>query len=250
MLGVSAESLMSISLIAFDADDTLWHNESHFHLSQERFCDLLGERVPAEQLMASLVATERRNLKRYGYGVKGFTLSLIETALEVTGGDVPAKAIGEILSIGKDLLDHPVEPLPGVHETLQALGPYVTLVLITKGDLLHQEQKLAASGLAELFDGIEIVSEKDSDTYRRIFTRHGVDPEHAVMVGNSLKSDVIPALDVGADGIWVPYHITWELERVETPPVHPRFAKFDTIREVVPWFARRTGQAVADLFRG
>jgi putative hydrolase of the HAD superfamily len=235
---------MSISLIAFDADDTLWHNESHFHLSQERFCALIGDRVPRPDLMASLVATERRNLKRYGYGVKGFTLSLIETALEVTGGDVPAAAISEIINIGKDLLDHPVEPLPGVAETLQALGPYVTLVLITKGDLLHQEQKLAASGLAELFDGIEIVSEKDADTYRRIFARHGARPERSVMVGNSLKSDVLPALDVGADGIWVPYHITWELERVETLPDHPRFAHFDTIREVVPWFARRTGQAL------
>jgi putative hydrolase of the HAD superfamily len=235
---------MPVSLIAFDADDTLWHNESHFHLSQERFCDLLGDRFPRDALMASLVATERRNLKRYGYGVKGFTLSLIETALEVTGGSVPASAISQIIDIGKDLLDHPVEPLPGVAETLQALGPYVTLVLITKGDLLHQEQKLAASGLAELFDGIEIVSEKDTDTYRRIFARHGSDPEHCVMVGNSLKSDVLPALDVGAGGIWVPYHLTWELERVETVPDHPRFARVETIREVVPWFARRTGQAL------
>jgi putative hydrolase of the HAD superfamily len=227
---------MSPTLIAFDADDTLWHNETLFHLSQERFCNLLGTHGPRDAIMAALVATERRNLKRYGYGVKGFVLSLIETALDVTGGTVPQSAISEILMIGHDMLDHPVETLPGVVEVLHALGPYVDLVLITKGDLLHQEQKIAASGLAEIFDGIEIVSEKNAETYGRIFAAYGRAPEACVMVGNSLRSDVAPALEVGAWGVHIPYHLTWELEKAEVAD-HPRLIRLAGIADLVPWYA-------------
>lgn len=223
------------ALIAFDADDTLWHNESHFHLTQQRFYELLGAHGDAPHLAGVLVATERRNLKLYGYGVKGFTLSLIETALEVTNGHVPQATISEILMLGRELLAHPVEPLPGVAETLEQLRGTARLVVITKGDLLHQEQKIAASGLGDLFDGLEIVSEKDPDTYRRLFARHGAAPEAAAMVGNSLRSDVLPALAIGSWGLHVPYHITWELERAEAPAAHPRLVTLDAISGVVGW---------------
>ena len=212
-----------LTTIAFDADDTLWHNETHFHLTQARFAELLSDAAQPEHLAERLEATERRNLAHYGYGVKGFTLSMIETALEVTEGRVSPAVLSELLAAGREMLTHPVELLPHAREAVESLAQVHRLILITKGDLLHQERKVAASGLGDLFHGVEIVSEKTSETYRQIFTRLGEGPERALMVGNSLKSDVLPAIEAGAVGVHVPFHLSWALERAEAPLQHPRF---------------------------
>lgn len=212
-----------LTTIGFDADDTLWQNEQFFRLTEARFVELLGGHAEGHDISARLLHAERRNLAFYGYGIKGFTLSMIETAIEVTEKRVPAELIETILGWGREMLRHPVETLPQVRETLEALDATHRLVLITKGDLFDQERKLAASGLGELFDAIEIVSDKSADTYRRIFARHGDGAERAMMVGNSLKSDVIPALEAGAWGVYVPHDLTWAHEHAEAPEGAARF---------------------------
>jgi putative hydrolase of the HAD superfamily len=170
--------------------------------------------------------------------VKSFTLSMIETAIDLTRGAVPARTIAQILDLGRAMLEHPVEPLPGVQETLDAIQDGYKLIMITKGDLMNQEQKLARSGLGDYFDAIEIVSEKDANTYRRIVARQGVRAEESVMIGNSMKSDVLPALEAGLWGIHIPYHITWAHEHAEPPSDSPRFAKLETIRDLPGWLDR------------
>src|SRR5687768_10378447 len=207
--------------IGFDADDTLWHNESLFRLTQDRFRDLMADMAAPETLEAKLAEVEKRNLALYGYGVKGFTLSMIETAMELTGNEAPGRLIAEILAAGRELLGHPVEPLPGVDQALAELAEHYRLVLITKGDLLHQEQKLAASGLGDLFAAVEIVSEKDASTYERVFARHGTGAAQAVMCGNSMRSDILPALEAGAYAAHVPYPLIWEHEMADAPQDHP-----------------------------
>lgn len=226
---------MPVTCVGLDADDTLWHNESVFRLTHERFAALLADHGDPDTIDARLAATEARNLRLYGYGVKGFTLSMIETALEVTGGRVPGHVIQNILDAGREMLDHPVEPLPGVGEALEMLhGRGVPLVLVTKGDLFHQERKLAASGLGDLFAGVEIVSEKTPLTYTRVFGRHGTGPREAVMVGNSVRSDILPALEAGAYAALVPYPLVWAHEHAE-PPENPRFAVLGTLAELPGW---------------
>jgi putative hydrolase of the HAD superfamily len=207
--------------IGFDADDTLWHNERFFRAGEDRFAELLADHMEGPNLRARLLDAERRNLGLYGFGIKGFVLSMIETAVEVTSGRVPGQVIGEILAMGRDMLAHPVELLPHAREAVEAAAEEGEVVLITKGDLLHQERKLAASGLGELFDAVEIVSDKTPATYLRVFARHGA--RRAMMVGNSLKSDVIPAIAAGAWGVYVPHGLTWELEAADPPLGHPRF---------------------------
>ena len=219
-MGQDAE--MSITTVGLDADDTLWHNETIFRLTQARFLDLLSDH-DNDAIAARLAEVERRNLRLYGYGVKGFTLSMIETAMELCDGDPPPRAIREILAAGREMLAHPVETLPGVDEALAALSEKYRLVLITKGDLLDQERKLAQSGLGDLFHGVEIVSDKTAAMYQAAFARHGAGPQNAAMVGNSLKSDVLPALAVGAWGIHVPHDLTWSYEQAEPPIDEPRF---------------------------
>ena len=226
---------MAITTVGLDADDTLWHNETIFRMTQERFRALMADHAEPEFLDARLAAVERRNLALYGYGVKGFTLSLIETAMDITGGEPEGRIIADILAAGREMLSHPVEPLPGVPEALDELARHYRLVLITKGDLLHQEQKLAASGLGELFVAVEIVSEKDAETYERVFSRHGTGPGEAAMCGNSLRSDVIPALEAGAWAAHIPYHLTWAHEHAEPPTGHPRFAELPTIAQLPEW---------------
>ena len=223
------------TLIGLDADDTLWHNEPHFHATQTRLRELLAPYADAGRINAQLLATERRNLDVYGYGVKGFTLSMIETAVTLADARLPASSVAEILSWGREMMRHPVEPLPGVHEALAALAERAPLVLITKGDLFHQESKLAASGLGEFFAGVEIVSEKTAATYRTVFARHGAGAEHALMAGNSVRSDVLPALDAGAYAAWIPYPLLWELEAGDAPTAHPRFRQLDAIGELAAW---------------
>jgi putative hydrolase of the HAD superfamily len=226
---------MRITTVGLDADDTLWHNESIFRLTQDRFRALMAEVAAADALDAKLAEVERRNLTIYGYGVKGFTLSMIETAMEITEAKAPARIIADILAAGREMLTHPVQPLPGVEAALADLAVDYKLVLITKGDLLHQEQKLAASGLGELFAAVEIVSEKDASTYERVFARYGTGAGEAAMCGNSVRSDVLPALEAGAYAAHVPYHLTWAHEMAEAPVGHPRFAELASIADLPGW---------------
>lgn len=186
-----------LTTIGFDADDTLWQNEQFYRMTEDRFAELLADHGEAAHLKGKLLEAERRNLALYGFGIKGFTLSMVETAIEVTGAKVPASAIQQILAAGREMLAHPIEILPHVRETLEDLAGSYRTVLITKGDLFDQERKLAGSGLAELFQAVEIVSDKNPATYVRIFERHGDGARRAMMVGNSLKSDIVPALEAG-----------------------------------------------------
>lgn len=226
-----------ITTVGLDADDTLWHNETIFRLTHDRFSELLSGVADKQTLESRLAEVERRNLRLYGYGVKGFTLSMIETAMEMTGGEPPGRVIREILAVGREMLSEPVEPLPGVDDALAELSLRYRLVLITKGDLLHQEQKLAASGLGDLFAAVEIVSEKDVSTYARVFARHGTGVEQAVMCGNSMRSDILPAIEAGAFAAHVPYPLTWAHELADAPEGHPRFVELGSIRDLPGWIA-------------
>jgi putative hydrolase of the HAD superfamily len=205
-------------VIAFDGDDTLWHNERLFSMTQNRFCALLTRHIdiPTGVLHARLLETERRNLVVYGYGIKGFVLSMIETAIVVTDKRIPAEDIQTIMTFGRTMIEHPVELIEGAREVLETLraGDH-ELWLITKGDLFDQESKIARSGLVPLFDRIEIVAEKDQATYERLLTRHGVSPDEFLMVGNSIRSDVLPVIEIGGSAVHVPYQITWDHEHVE-----------------------------------
>lgn len=214
-----------LTTIGFDADDTLWHNERLFRLTEARFAELLAGHAGGADLAARLLAAEQRNLGHYGFGVKGFVLSMIETAIEVTDGRVPAAVIAELMAAGREMLAHPIELLPHAEAAVAALSGRYRLVLITKGDLLDQERKLAQSGLGELFDAVEIVSDKTAATYARIFARHGDGAGRAAMIGNSLKSDVLPAIAAGGWGIHVPHEHAWALEAAEAPAAHPRFRR-------------------------
>lgn len=219
--------------IGFDADDTLWHNESIFEKSHERYRALLARYHDAATVDRTLFATEMRNLELYGYGVKGFTLSAIETAIQLTQGQIRAEEIRQLIELGRDMLAHPVELLDEVAETLAELAPRYRLLLITKGDLRDQERKLARSGLAAHFRAVEIVSEKDEGTYAAIFRRHGIAAERFLMVGNSLKSDIVPVLGLGGAGAYVPYRITWAAELVEEMPrADGRFFRLNRVRDV------------------
>lgn len=239
--------------IGFDADDTLWQNECFFHEAQRHFEAMMRDHAtpegtpedgaPKSGLAERLLAAEARNIRHYGFGVKSFTLSMIETAIEVSDGAVPAPVIGAILEIGREMLSHPVELLPGVGETLETLAGRYRLVLVTKGDLMDQERKLRASGLADLFDGVEIVSDKQPDTYRRVFARHGTGPEQAMMVGNSLKSDVLPMLEAGGWAVHVPHELTWALEHAVAPENHPRFGTVPSLRDLDAFIDTLTASA-------
>jgi putative hydrolase of the HAD superfamily len=216
--------------IGLDGDDTLWHNETLFSMTQSRFRQMLGGLAGGPELDERLLAAERANLRLFGYGIKGFVLSMIETAIEVTDGRVPARDIHRLIGFGKEMLEHPVELLDGVEETLDRLHGDHDLVLVTKGDLFDQESKLARSGLLPLFSAIEIVSEKDPDTYARILRRNGIDPARFVMVGNSVRSDILPVLAAGGRAIHVPYHLTWALEEAEPPA--DGYLRAGAIREI------------------
>lgn len=209
---------MTITTIGIDGDDTLWHSENYFMLTTERLLELLdpwSDRLSGSagtSPMSTLLDIERRNLSTFGYGVKSFTLSMIETAIEVSGGEIPPESIAQILSWGRELITHPVELIEGVADTVDQLSRDYRLLLITKGDLIHQEAKIATSGLGEIFGGLEIVSEKDVATYNRILDRHDVEASTFVMIGNSVPSDVLPVLRLGGKAIHVPYEVTWALE--------------------------------------
>ena len=233
---------MGIQIIGIDGDDTLWHSEGHFHVTEQAYVELLAPWVDGATASAALLETERRNLAVFGYGVKGFTLSMIETALALTAHRIDGLHIERIISLGKELLNHPVELLDGVAETIDELGHEHRLVLITKGDLFHQESKVAASGVADRFERVEIVAEKDRSTYARIVGAMGSEPDAFCMIGNSVRSDIAPVLALGGAGVHVPYHITWAVEHAELEETHPRLARVTQMREAP--------SAIAGLNRG
>jgi putative hydrolase of the HAD superfamily len=222
----------SLVTIGFDADDTLWENERFFHASKFQLAELLAPFAEGSDIAASLLEAERKNVLFYGYGVKSFTLSMIDAAITVTGGKVPTQSIAAILAAGREMLAYPIEPRPFVRETLDALAASHTLVLITKGDLFDQERKVAQSGLGDFFSAVEIVSEKSAATYSRLFALHGPGPEHAMMVGNSLKSDIVPAIEAGSWGVHVPHELSWELDRAEAPEGAARFRQIAHLGEL------------------
>jgi putative hydrolase of the HAD superfamily len=218
--------LAELTAIGFDADDTLWDHERFYQMTQARFAELLRDHADTSHLNEHLLAAERRNVLHYGFGVKGFTLSMIETAIEVTDGKVPGHVIRHILDVGRAMLRHPIKPSPDAPETLEALAGSHTLILVTKGDLFDQERKLAASGLGEFFSAVEIVSEKTASTYERVFARHADGAARSMMVGNSLRSDVVPALKAGAWGVHVPAEYNWALDH-DDEPRSARFRRID-----------------------
>ena len=203
-----------LQLIGFDGDDTLWHSEGYYQQANAEFAQIIGRYVDLgdRQVHDTMLATEQCNLKLFGYGAKGMALSMVETAITVTGGRITAADIHRLIELGKDVLQHPVELLPGIREAVEAVARHHAVVLITKGDLFHQEKKVAQSGLAELFRRIEIVSEKNADTYRRVLAEFKLQPAQFAMVGNSLRSDIEPVVKLGGWGIHLPYHVTWAHE--------------------------------------
>ena len=235
--------MRTIHTIPFDADDTLWHNETIFAESHRRYCELLAHYHDSETVERTLFATEMRNLELLGYGVKAHALSAIETAIDLTEGLITAEEIKGILAITRDMLRQPVELIEGVAEVLEAVSPRYRLFLITKGDLLDQERKIAASGLGHFFENVDVVSEKDPQTYERLIQRQRVDITRFAMIGNSLKSDVNPVLELGGFGIHVPYAITWAAE-LATPPGKQhagRFFQIKNLPELLPLLQRIDG---------
>lgn len=205
----------NIKIIAFDADDTLWVNEPIYQKTEEQCKKILQNYLGPEELSEKLYKTEMKNLDLFGYGIKSFVLSLIETSIELSDGEVSGEEIQQIIDLGKEMLEHPVELLSGVEKTVIRLKEEYTLMILTKGDLLDQESKIARSGLDAHFEYVEIVSDKTPSTYADILSSYGINPSEFMMVGNSLKSDVLPVCEIGAHAIHIPYHITWDHEVVE-----------------------------------
>ena len=224
--------MSGLDLIAFDADDTLWHNLIHFDAAEKQFGQMLANFADPEIATKDLMEVEKRHIPLYGFGVKGFTLSMIETALSVSGGAVDATTLQKLIDMGRNMLDHDIELLPHVEETLKALHGTHRLLLVTKGDLRHQERKVLASGLAHYFEAVEIVSDKKPDTYRKICKRHGVAIDKSLMAGNSIRSDVLPMIEAGGYGVYVPFSILWDHEHEEVNTDTPRFFAVDDMRGV------------------
>jgi putative hydrolase of the HAD superfamily len=224
--------MSGLDLVAFDADDTLWHNLVHFDQAQLRFGEMFSNYLPAEDARSKLNEAEKRNIGLFGFGVKSFTLSMIETAIELSSGAVEAATISKLINMGRDMLDHDIELLPHVENTLRALHGDHRLLLITKGDLHHQERKVLASGLAHYFEGVEIVSDKKPETFQKICARHGGKVERMVMAGNSIRSDVLPIIQAGGHGIYVPYDILWDHEHEDVPKDTARFYEVENLAGV------------------
>ena len=225
---------MCIKVIAFDADDTLWVNEPYFQETEQLFCGLLENYLPHHSVAKELFRVEISNLSLYGYGIKGFMLSMIETALQVSDGKISPEVIRTIIDYGKALLARPIELLEGIDSTLSALKPHYRLVVATKGDLLDQERKLKNSGIEHYFHHIEIMSDKKEKDYLKLVKHLDIHPSEFLMIGNSLKSDIIPVLEIGGHGIHIPFHTTWAHEVVENVIEHERFKKVAHIHEIVP----------------
>ena len=222
-------------MIAFDADDTLWVNEPYFRETEDKFCGLLEEYMPMHSAARELLQTEIQNISFYGYGVKGFILSMIETALRISEKNINPVVIEKIIQYGKDLLEKPIEILAGVEETLHILKQHYRLVVATKGDLLDQERKLKKSGLEHFFHHIEIMSDKQEADYQKLIRHLDIKPEEFVMVGNSVKSDILPVLNIGGHGFHVPYHTTWAHETVDIKIENANFKHVHHIKEILPF---------------
>jgi putative hydrolase of the HAD superfamily len=224
---------MAIKVIAFDADDTLWINEPFFREAEEKFAELLEDFMPQHSSLKELYHTEIKNLSLYGYGIKGFMLSMIETAMRISDQKISMTMVTKILAIGREMLEKPVELLPGVAEVLKQLNGDYRIVLATKGDLLDQERKLKKSGLEAHFHHIEIMSDKKESDYKKLIRHLDIPAEEFLMLGNSLKSDILPVLNLGGYGIHIPFHITWKHETIDHEVSHDRFFQVSKISEVV-----------------
>jgi len=227
--------MTEIQVIAFDADDTLWVNEPFFLETEKAFCNMLEDFLPHHSVSRELLTIEIQNLKHYGYGVKGYILSMIEAAITITERKIGVATIERILALGKEMLDKDIELIDGVEDVLNTLHGKYRLVMATKGDLLDQERKLNKSGLAKYFHHIEIVSEKQEPEYRKLIKHLDIQPSEFLMIGNSLKSDVLPVLNIGGHGFHVPFHTTWEHEKVEAMIEHENFKQLTNIREVLDY---------------
>jgi putative hydrolase of the HAD superfamily len=226
----------TVKIIAFDADDTLWENETYFAEAEQRFSEMLEDFLPKHTVLRELLHTEISNLPLYGYGIKAFMLSMIETAIRISDKNIPASVIQKTIDIGREMLDKPVVLLEGVEDVLKSLKGRYRLVLATKGDLLDQERKLIKSNLQGYFHHIEIMSEKKEDDYRKLIRRLDIAPEGFMMIGNSLKSDVMPVINVGGYGVHIPFHTTWAHEKIEVDLKSDRFIVLQKISEVPDFF--------------
>ncbi len=227
---------MNIKVIAFDADDTLWVNEPYFQETEEKFCELLAPYLSRHTLSQELFKTEIANLRLYGYGIKGYILSMIEAALQISNNTISNEVIAKIIQYGKELLEKPIELLDGVEEVLETLNPNYKIVVATKGDLLDQRRKLHNSGLGKYFHHIEVMSDKQEVDYTDLVKRLDIHPSEFLMIGNSLKSDVLPVLGIGGHAIHIPFHTTWAHEKIDHKVVHDNFRDFGTIKEVLSLF--------------
>lgn len=230
------EKISDVKVIGFDADDTLWHNEAYFLEAQGRFWGLMEDFLPQHTTARELMQTEIQNIDLYGYGIKAFILSMVETAIRISEGTITTKVIEQIIGYGKDMLAKPVELIDDVEAVLSALEGRYRLVVVTKGDLLDQQRKLEKSGLEDFFHHIEIVSEKNAAGYLKLLQHLDVGPGQFAMIGNSLKSDVLPVLGLGGYGIHVPYHTTWEHEHVDIQITDPNFVELAKIKDLLPYF--------------
>ena len=229
---------MDIKVIAFDADDTLWVNEPYFQETEQKFCELLSPYLSRHTLSQELFKTEIDNLRLYGYGIKGYILSMIEAALKISNHTISNEVIAKIIVYGKELLEKPIELLEGVEETLEALKGSYKLVVATKGDLLDQRRKLHNSGLGTFFHHIEVMSDKQETDYSDLVKRLDIKPEEFLMIGNSLKSDVLPVLGIGGHAIYIPFHTTWAHEKIEHTVEHNRMKSMEKIADVLAFFPR------------
>lgn len=227
---------MELAVIAFDADDTLWVNEPYFQETEEKFCELLAPYLSRHTLSQELFKTEIGNLRLYGYGIKGYILSMIEAALKISNNTISNEIIGKIIQYGKELLEKPIELIDGVEETLEALTGKYKLVVATKGDLLDQRRKLHNSGLGRYFHHIEVMSDKQEKDYSDLVNRLDIKPSQFLMIGNSLKSDVLPVLGIGGHAIHIPFHTTWAHERIDHMVEHENFRDFEKITDVLTLF--------------
>jgi len=225
---------MNPKIIAFDADDTLWHNEPYFDEAQERFCVLFQDYASSQEILGLILNHQIKNLPLYGFGIKAFTLSMIESALELTNHKISGQNIQKVIQIGKDLLQKPVELLPNVTEVLEQLKGTHKLIVATKGDLKDQHRKLHDSGIGAYFHHIEVMSDKAELDYEKMLGRLDCKAEDFIMIGNSLKSDVLPVLNIGGHAIHIPYHTTWEYEKIDFEIEHDNFKSFTNITEILP----------------
>ena len=225
---------MNPKIIAFDADDTLWHNEPYFDEAQERFCVLFQDYASSQEILGLILNHQIKNLPLYGFGIKAFTLSMIESALELTNHKISGQNIQKVIQIGKDLLQKPVELLPNVTEVLEQLKGSHKLIVATKGDLKDQHRKLHDSGIGAYCHHIEVMSDKAELDYEKMLGRLDCKAEDFLMIGNSLKSDVLPVLNIGGHAIHIPYHTTWEYEKIDFEIEHDNFKSFTNITEILP----------------